>query len=60
MRGPPDPEMRRGAGQGTPRSQSSSQQQPYTIRADVQVFIAALLPLSFPLLCLFVSWGASR
>jgi hypothetical protein len=59
MCGPPESE---GAAspKAAPKSRSSKQQRTYTIQADVQVFIAALLPLSFPLLSLLTSWGPQR
>jgi hypothetical protein len=59
MCGPPESE-RAASPKAAPKSRSSQQQQRYTTRADVQVFIAALLPLSFPLLCLLTSWGVQR
>jgi hypothetical protein len=61
MHGPPSPKSERAASpKAAPKSRSSKQQKPYTIRLDVQVFIAALLPMSFPLLCIVTSWGPQR
>jgi hypothetical protein len=60
MRGPPDPDAKRGPWQAPRNSRKSSQQQRYTIPEDIQAFVAALLPMSFPLLCLLTSWGVQR
>ncbi len=61
MHGPPSLKSERAASpKAAPKSPSSQQPQPYTSRADVQVFIAALLPLSFPPLCFLTSWGVQR
>jgi hypothetical protein len=54
MQAPPDPQMRRAASaKAAPEIAQSEQQQQrtYIIQVEVQVFIAALLPLAFPLLC---------
>jgi hypothetical protein len=60
MTRPPDPEMRSPAvGSGRAKSQKSpKQQRTYTIPVDVQAFIVALLPFSFPFVC--VLCGGSR
>jgi hypothetical protein len=63
MRGPPAPEMRRAASaKAAPEiAQSELQQQrTYTIPVNVQAFIAALLPFSFPFVCVLASCGGSR
>lgn len=64
MLAPPDPEMRRAASaKAAPKIAQSEQQQQrtYTIPVDVQVLIAALLPIGFPLFAAVtsVAWGAS-
>jgi hypothetical protein len=61
MCGPPDPEMRRAASaKAAPEIAPSEQQRTYTIPVNVQSFIAALLPLSFPFVCVLASCGGSR
>jgi hypothetical protein len=64
MPAPPEPKMRRAASaKAAPKIARSEQQQQrtYTIPVDVQVFIAALLPIGFPLFgaVTSVAWGAS-
>ena len=61
MTRPPDPQMRRAASpKAAPKSQVNQQQRTYIIPVDVQAFIAALLPLGFPFLCVLASCGGSR
>jgi hypothetical protein len=61
MHAPPSLKSERAASpKAAPKSRSSQQQRPYTSRADVQVFVTALLPLSFPLPCLLTSWEVQR
>jgi hypothetical protein len=62
MTRPPDPEMRSPAVWESSRAKSqksSQQQQTYTIPVNVQAFIA-LLPFSFPFVCVLASCGGSR
>jgi hypothetical protein len=61
MHGPPSLKSERAAPpKAAPKPRAAKQQQPYMIRADVQVFIAALPPMSFSFLCLLTSWGVQR
>jgi hypothetical protein len=53
MTRPPDPQMRRAASaRAAPEIAPSEQQRTYTIPVDVQAFIAAMLPFSFPFVCI--------
>ena len=53
MTRPPDPSSEWAASpKAAPKSQVNQQQRTYTIPVNVQAFIAALLPFSFPFLCI--------
>jgi hypothetical protein len=58
MLAPPESERAASAKAAPEIAQSSQQLRTYTIPMDVQAFIAALLPFSFPFLCILC--GGSR
>jgi len=61
MTRPSDPSSERAASaKAAPEIAPSEQQRTYIIPVNVQAFIAALLPFSFPFVCILASCGGSR